>query len=234
MLWYKAWLETRSRFLIALVGSTLLCARLVAVFLQKESPRQVGQILHAGHETLAAIWLLAITLLMMGGLLRENAAGTSAFTLSLPVSRMRLMLVRLATITSEAIALAVVPWIGMLLAGKVAGNRDFLQRAGLHLLLLLAGGILFLALAYLVSSSVPGEYTAPVVSCGGSILLAYALSGDKLRPYSPWVFMTGTGYFHWRTGLFVRPIPWLQLGLFLVVAVVVAIISIKLIDERDF
>jgi ABC-2 type transport system permease protein len=234
MLWYKAWLETRSRFLIALVGCTLLCARLVSVFLQKESPRQVGPILHAGHETLAGTWLLAVTLLMMGGLLREYAVGTSAFTLSLPVSRMRLMWVRLATVTIEAIALAVLPWIAMLLAGKVAGNRAFLQQAGLHLLLLLVGGLLFLALAYLVSSSVTGEYTAPVVSLGGSILLAYALSGDKLRLYSPWAFMTGSEYFHWRTGLFIGPISWLQIGLFLGSAVIITVISIKLIDERDF
>jgi ABC-2 type transport system permease protein len=234
MLWYKAWLETRSRFLIALVGCTLLCSRLVYVFVQKESPRQAGPILHAGHETLAAIWLLGVTLLMMGGLLREYAVGTSAFTLSLPVSRIRLMWVRLATVTIEAIALAVFPWIGMLLAAKVAGKRDFLSLAGLHLLLLLIGGMLFLAFAYLVSSAVAGEYTAPVVSFGGSILLAYALSGDKLHAFSPWEFMRGSDYFHWRTGLFIGPISWWQIGLFLGSAVILTVISMKLVDQRDF
>ena len=29
MLWYKAWLETRSRFLIALVGMVFLCSLIV-------------------------------------------------------------------------------------------------------------------------------------------------------------------------------------------------------------
>jgi hypothetical protein len=29
MLWYKAWLETRTRFLIALLGITVLCSLMV-------------------------------------------------------------------------------------------------------------------------------------------------------------------------------------------------------------
>ena len=144
------------------------------------------------------------------------------------------MWVRLATVTMEAIALAVFPWIAMLLAAKVAGKKDFLFLGGLHVLLLLIGGMLFLAIAYLVSSSVGGEYTAPVVSFGGSILLAYALSGDKLHALSPWEFMRGSDYFHWRTGLFTGPISWLPIGLFLGSAVILIVISIKLVDERDF
>src|ERR1700722_16560339 len=95
MLWYKAWLETRSRFLIALVGSVALCSRLVVVFLTKGAPTQLSQVLHATHETLATVWLLAVTLIMMGGLLREKAVGASSFTLSLPVSRWRLVSVRI-------------------------------------------------------------------------------------------------------------------------------------------
>ncbi len=90
MLWYKAWLETRSRFLIALVGAVALCSRLVVVFLNKGAPNQLSQVLHATHETLAAVWLLAVTLIMMGGLLRERAVGSSSFTLSLPVSSIAL------------------------------------------------------------------------------------------------------------------------------------------------
>src|ERR1700727_581425 len=102
MLWYKAWLETRSRFLIALVGSVVLCSRLVVVFLGRGVPNQLNQVLHATHETLAAVWLLAITLIMMGGLVRERAIGSSSFTLSLPVSRLRLMTVRMGMGLMEA------------------------------------------------------------------------------------------------------------------------------------
>src|ERR1700743_880448 len=126
MLWYRAWLETRARFLVALVGCTLLCSRMVFVLLQKEAPSQVGQILHGTHETLAATWLLAVVLLTMGGLLRERAVCTSSFTLSLPATRLHLMSVYMSMGLLQAITLAIIPWIGMLWAGKVLGNTHFL------------------------------------------------------------------------------------------------------------
>ncbi len=234
MLWYKAWLETRSRFLIALVGCTVLCSRLVVVFLKNGAPNQLGQVLHATHETLASVWLLAITLIMMGGLLREKAAGTSSFTLSLPVSRLRLMSARISIGLLEAILLAVLPWIAMLFAARVAGKFQFISQAGLHLFLLLGGGLLFLAVAFLISSLVQGEYTAPIVSCGAIILLAYELSDDRYGTYSPWAFMLGDKYFHWRTAQFVGPVPWFHAGAFVAIAALLVVLAIKVIQRRDF
>ena len=234
MLWYKAWLETRSRFLIALVGSVALCSRMVVIFLRNGAPSQLSQVLHATHETLAAVWLLAVTLIMMGGLLREKAAGSSWFTLSLPVSRLRLMSVRIGMGLMEAILLAILPWIAMLFAAKVADKTHFISQASIHVFLLLSGGVLFLAAAYLISSFVEGEYTAPIVSCGAIIMLAYLLSDDKLRPYSPWAFMLGSEYFHWRTAEFVGPISWMHAGVFFAIAALMTLVSIKLIQRRDF
>jgi ABC-2 type transport system permease protein len=234
MLWYKAWLETRSRFLIALVGSVALCSRLVVIFLRNGTPNQMGQVLHATHETLAAVWLLAVTLTMMGGLLRERAVGSSSFTLSLPVSRLRLMSVRIGIGLAEAVMLAILPWIAMLFFGKVAGKTHFIAQASIHVFLLLGGGVLFLAASFLISSFVEGEYTAPVVSCGALIMLAYLMSDDKLRPYSPWAFMLGSEYFHWRTAQFVGPISWIHAGVFVAIAALMTLISIKLIQWRDF
>ena len=234
MLWYKAWLETRSRFLIALVGSTVLCSRLVVVFLKNGAPNQLGQVLHATHETLASVWLLAITLIMMGGLLREKAVGSSSFTLSLPVSRLRLMSVRISIGVLEATLLAVLPWMAMLFAARAAGKMYFISQASLHIFLLLGGGLLFLALAFLISSLVEGEYTAPIVSCGAIILLAYELSDDKYSTYSPWAFMLGSAYFHWRTAQFVGPVPWLHALAFVAVAALLTISAIKVIQRRNF
>jgi ABC-2 type transport system permease protein len=234
MLWYKAWLETRSRFLIALVGSTALCSRLVVVFLSRGVPNQLSQVLHATHETLAPVWLLAVTLIMMGGLLREKAVGSSSFTLSLPVSRLRLMSVRIAMGLMEASLLAILPWIAMLFYAKVAGKTHFIAQAGIHVFLLLGGGVLFLAASFLISSFVEGEYTAPIVSCGAIIMLAYLMSDDKLRPYSPWAFMLGSEYFHWRTAQFAGPISWIHAGVFVAVAGLITLVSIKLIQWRDF
>lgn len=234
MLWYKAWLETRSRFLIALVGSVALCSRLVVVFLSKGAPNQLSQVLHATHETLAGVWLLAVTLIMMGGLLRERAAGSSSFTLSLPVSRLRLVSVRFAMGLMEAILLAILPWIAMLFAAKVANQSHFIAQASIHIFLLLGGGVLFLAASFVISSFIASEYTAPIVSCGAVIMLAYLMSDDKLRSYSPWTFMLGSEYFHWRTAQFVGPISWIHAGVFVAIAALMTLASIKLIQWRDF
>src|ERR1700691_4276383 len=99
MLWYKAWLETRSRFLISLIGVVFLCSLMVfhwdrnALSYVKADYYYYG--LSAGHSTLVTMWIVAVSLLLMGGLMRERAIGSSAFTLALPVSRIHLMVVRI-------------------------------------------------------------------------------------------------------------------------------------------
>ena len=114
MLWYKAWLETRSRFIIALVGITCICL-LFAV--SEEMKRNYFGVLSAAHSILAVLWVLSMTLLLMGGLTHEKGFGSSAFTLALPVTRVRLMAIRIGMGSAQGIALIVVPWIAMLLAG---------------------------------------------------------------------------------------------------------------------
>ncbi len=86
MLWYKAWLETRPRYIISLVGLVFLSSFLVFNKERHVDPWMVGGdynlVLIEAHMALATLWVLAVTLLMMGGLVRERAAGSSSFTLS--------------------------------------------------------------------------------------------------------------------------------------------------------
>ena len=44
-------------------------------------------VLHNCHQLLTFLWIIAMTMLMMGGVVREKAVGASSFTLALPVSR---------------------------------------------------------------------------------------------------------------------------------------------------
>jgi ABC-2 type transport system permease protein len=234
MLWYKAWLETRSRFLIALVGCTVLCVQLVRIVPRTAGPDETFLLLRGVHFTLVFVWTMGVTLLFIGGLLRERAVGSSSFTLSLPVSRFRLMSVRVGMGIVEALALAVIPWAGMLVAAHVAIKVTSLSLAGFQIFLLLGGGIVFMMTSLLVSSLVEGEYTAPIVSFGATIMLVYALSSKRLSPYSPWTFMMGIGYFHRQTPLAIPPIPWIYAGAFLAIAALIAIVSIKVIQRCDF
>src|SRR5271170_3862975 len=97
MLWYRAWLETRSRFLTSLATMTIFCAVYIHHYLgiiPAESKTGFDFLLFANQQFLVVMWTLAVILLGMGGIIREKAIGTSSLTLALPVSRARLVSVR--------------------------------------------------------------------------------------------------------------------------------------------
>jgi ABC-type transport system involved in multi-copper enzyme maturation permease subunit len=238
MLWYKAWLETRSRFLLSLAGMVALCSVLVfhgdRIALYDVATDYYYFVLYTGHSILVVMWILAVTLTMMGGLIREKANGSSAFTLALPVSRTRLTVVRICTGLAQAITLAVVPWIAMFSVAGIFGKTHSVSQAAYYLVFLLGGGVLFFALAVLVSSLVSGEYTAPVVSFGAVVVTAFALSSPTLRRYSPWEFMTAERYLNRQTFLLSLPIPWLQLAVYLSLAGILLAVSIRIIQREEF
>jgi ABC-2 type transport system permease protein len=238
MLWYKAWLETRSRFLISLIGMVVLCSVLVfhgdRNVIYDVKPDYYNYVFFVSNSILVMMWVLAVTLTMMGGLLREKAIGSSAFTLALPVSRTRLMMVRIATGLIQAVALAVLPWIAIFSVGSIFGKTHSISQAAFYLVLLLGGGVLFFAIAVLVSSLISGEYTAPVVSFGAVIVIAVGLSTAALRPYSPWTFMTGSGYLNRQTNLLTWPIPWFQTAIYILLAVLLLAISLRLTQRHEF
>src|SRR5450756_1258423 len=170
MLWYKAWLETRARFLIALLGILCLCSYSV-LHGERQAAPWVGRsyynyVLSEGHGLLAVMWVLAVMLLMMGGLLREQSLGSATFTLGLPVSRRQLMAARIGMGVLQASTIALIPSGTMYLIARASGKAFSLSQTWFHLVILLTGGAVFFAIALLASSIVEGEYTAPVVAFG--------------------------------------------------------------------
>jgi ABC-2 type transport system permease protein len=238
MLWYKAWLETRSRFIITIVGCAALCSMWVVEFskLTTRSSEATGffYLLHAIHGVLAFVWILSVILLMMGGLLQEQVVGSSSYTLTLPVSRFHLMAVRIVMGLAQALVLAVVPWLMVLLVSGSASKTYPISQVCFHVFLLWCGGMVFVALAVLISSIVEGQYTAPIVSIGMSVLLVNALKAERLNPYSPWTFMVGSEYFQRRTGLLSGQFPLLHAAAFCAVAILLLCLSIRVIQRRDF
>jgi ABC-2 type transport system permease protein len=238
MLWYKEWLETRARFLISLFGMAAMCAYTV-YHGDREALPYTGasyyrMVLHSGHTLLATMWVAAVNLLMMGGLVREKAVGAAAFTLALPVSRARLLGVRIAAGFMQAMALAIVPASAIFMVGSTMGKTHSLSQAAFHTILLGGGGLLFFAIALLISSMVEGEYTAPVVSFGIVVLLAVALNGNAWREYSPWDFISGAAYWDRRSAQLVGPIPWLSVAVYVGLAGMLTWASIKVIQRREF
>jgi ABC-2 type transport system permease protein len=238
VLWYKTWLETRVRFVICLVGMTVLCWYPVHDDIHWAQPettlRYYYASVHSGHGMLGALWLVAVIFLVMGGLLREKAVGAAAFTLALPFSRARLMGVRIATGMMEAIVLILVPSAAICMEADMFGKPYPMPQVWFHLVLLISGGMVPFVIALLIASLVEGEYTAPLVSFGVLIGAIYLLGDQEVQKFNPYRFMAGTDYFDRTTGLLVGPIPWTKAGVFLLLAALLSVASVKAIEMRDF
>jgi ABC-2 type transport system permease protein len=122
----------------------------------------------------------------------------------------------------------------MFLIGSIAGKTRSFSEAAFHIILLAGGGLLFFAIALLVSSLVEGEYTAPVVSYGVVIAIAVAFSDRSLRAYNPWAFIVGSEYYDRHTALLVGPIPWMNVAVYVLLAALLTVVSVKLIQRREF
>jgi hypothetical protein len=238
MLWYKAWKETRARFVISLCGMTALgswYAYIEAQGVQKFARVDwYYRVLHTGHAALVTMWVAAVLILMMGGLLRESAVGTAPVTLALPVSRMNLMRSRIFVGLLQSAALAIVPWTALFLASNTFGLPTAVSQAWFHLVLMAGGGVVFFAVAFLVSCFVEGEYTAPAVSFGILFVLVIAADKKDFRAYNPWNFMLGTEYLDPKSHLLVGPIPWAHLLVNLLLATLLTAAAIRSIQRRDF
>lgn len=238
MLWYRMWLETRSRFLIFMFGILAICSYGVLHGDAIANPDQPTTwyyfVLQKAHESLVTLWVLGVSLLMMGGLVRETAVGASDFTLALPVSRARLMVARIGVGFLQAITLAVTPWTVMFLLACATGKANSLENAGFHLLLLAGGGSVFVAWALLVSSLVSGEYTAPAASLGAVVVVSIALGDKPLDAWSPFALLIGEAYLNPHTLMFAGPVPWLRLAVTIMVATALTWAAVKAVEMRDF
>ncbi|HWY71743.1 MAG TPA: hypothetical protein VNX88_23955 [Terriglobales bacterium] len=244
MLWYKAWLETRWRFLLCLGGLVFFCgffvldrgtgdgfSRLPAFAFGLREERRLlffAQQWQVGLTTIAAI------LLGMAGLLRERAIGVTLFTLALPVSRTQLVLSRVAVGFAEVLALTLSPWVAMLALLSIYMRQPIpLVHVCLLVLPVLSGGLLLFGMSILVSSLIEGEYTAPVVAFGILILNLYGTIVDRLRALSLVRFMRLQEYVDRQTWV-VSNFPWASVAICLIGTVVLIAISTSTIQKRDF
>jgi hypothetical protein len=232
MLWYKSWLETRSRFLIGL--ALLLCSAAATVFtypkvlqvLTTMPAVDTGGILgrkiqeavvlareYRGyvwsqwyHQNLIQLWTIFAVLLGTGGLLSQAAGGGALFTLSLPVSRGRHLGVRAWTGLVELLALALVPSLLLPMLSPGIGQSYGIGDALVHALCLFVGGSVFFSLAFLLSTVFTDIWRPLLIALVAAAVLAIAEQlVDGLSRYGLIAAMSGERYF--RGG----GVPWAAL-----------------------
>ena len=212
MVWYKAWLDTRWRFLIGLALMTCAAAATVVAYPQvAERVRLVtpdatvlgdgplGRELRQAAETAREFrgyiwwqwyrqsfretWTLFAVLLGTGGLLAQSSGRGALYTLSLPVSRRRLLGTRAATGLAELLVLALVPSLTIAVTAPAIGESFSLTQALVHGLCLFVVGSVFFSLAFLLSTVFADVWRPPLIALAASygIVFAGMISIDVAR-----------------------------------------------------
>jgi hypothetical protein len=232
MLWYKSWLETRWRFLIALVLLILSAASTVLAYPQVvkllplvptldvsgEIGRRVVESVELARtyrgyvwsqwfvQNFPQQWALFAVLLGTGGLLSQASGGGALFTLSLPVSRSRLLGVRAVTVLSQLLVLGIVPSLAVSLLSPAIGETYGIGDALVHAACLFVAGTVFFSLTFLLSTVFTDVWRpALIVLCGMAALGVFEYAVRDLSRYSVFRVMSAEVYFRGEG------VPWLGL-----------------------
>jgi hypothetical protein len=232
MLWRKSWLETRTRFLIGLFLLLLLAAGNVFEYPRVAPLLPATRSLDTGtasgtlgslirkavelqrdyrgfiwwqwvRQNLTQTWTLFAVLLGTGGLLSQATGGAASYTLSMPVSRARVLGVRAATAVAELLALALIPSLMLPLLSPAIGQSYGFADAVVHGTCVFAAGLIFFSLAFLLSSVFSDIWRPALLACVVAVAIALGeqIVSDGSR-YGIFGAMTAEVYF--RTG----GLPW--------------------------
>jgi len=240
----KAWLETRWRFLAGLVllGAISIYAvvrapNIIAAREQFDSEslpyaKYLWILLYKGY--FQALWIVSVVILGLGGLWQEQVAGSASFTLSLPITRKHLVISRAAVGAAEAIVLAIVPLILIWAISPLAGYSFPLYEAVLHSVLMVGGGLVFYGWGVLLSHSMRNEFSVMALALSVCLVLYIAFNLLRMEIYNPFDLMSGKYQLDPDTFLLRGDLPWLPLGVYVLVAATMIFIAAKIAERRDF
>lgn len=243
VLW-KAWQESRGRFFAALVllTSVVLYAvvtgpgyleRYNSLFPDKHS--LYSSYIWGGlfHYALQGLWVLSAFILALGGLRREKATGVAFFMLGLPVTRLRLFLIRAALACAEAIGLGLIPALLIPLVSSFVGESYPWLQALAFGALMSAAGLVIVALGLLLSELFEGEFTAPVVGLCALTTVFLCYKARTLRGWNVFDVMSATSCTDPATRLLTGTAPWPGLAICLLVSVGLLFTAGLTIRTRD-
>lgn len=240
---YKAWLETRGRFLFA----TGLAA-LIVVLAVLRAPSTLDVLSQGGRAMgygeylwlstfggyLQAIWVIAAVLLGLGGLLRERAAGSSTFTLGLPVARWTHVAARTLVAVAELAVMGVLPAVLAAALSGATGAPFPLGEALRFGVALVGGGLVFFGWGLLVAHIVQGEFAAPAVALVVVAAAFFVMKTPALTPFNVFNVMSGAGHLDDRTYFFEAPFPWRPLVVCTGLGLAMSAAAVAAIARREF
>jgi hypothetical protein len=179
------------------------------------------------HENLLFLWTACAILLGARRPFRQRNG--AIFTLTLPVSRRRLMAVSITTELLELGGLALIPMLSIVLLAPTVGETYAIGDAVVHGLHVFVGGVVFYGLARLLATVLDDRASPILITLTLAVIVAQcARFVPMAEPFNPTGVMVGESYF--RTG---TP-AWAGLLACLAGAAALLYVSLRAIDRRDF
>lgn len=251
MLFYKAWLEGRIRFLLIAASLNVFCIGTVLVYGHKE--RALTDVLHALRAgtyseqvyslfysgTAKGMFAMLSIFLGLGGLTRERMRGTANFSLALPVSRLRLLATQMTVGLLQLVLLSLLPAL-LIPSLSLVVHQYYPASEALHFSVLwfCCCAPLF-AVSFLLSVVLSGEYTAPVACYLIFMLEVLIADWRPLRPHRLNLMWTmgefGTMHFDAHSNLVLTgAFPWMRLICLLTIAAALLAVTSRVTQKQDF
>ena len=258
MLWQKAWLETRGRFLAGLALAAIVGFGIIYDFRATErllplvrsiDPATIDtsglvgatlkQSLEVQRDFRGFVWwqwyrqnltylvVIFAALLGSGGLLAKSGSAT-LFTLSLPVSRTRLIGTRAAVGLVELLAIAMLPSLVLPLLAPGIGQSYSVIDVFVHGACMFVVGAVFFALAALLSNEYADVWRPVLIVCIVAACLGMLEYIPALGQYGMFRVMNGETYYR-QSGL-----PWIGLVLNAAIAVTLLRTAAVNLARKDF
>lgn len=253
-LWYKAWRETRWRFLVG--GGLMACSTAATVLayprvlalvplVTGEAGGELGRRVLEAAELVRSypgyVWsqafrtnltqlatLFAVLLGAAGFPGAASAATGVQFTLSLPVSRQQLLGVRLVVGLAEVGALTLVPALLLPVLSPVIGATYGVGAALAHAGCLFAASTVFFSLALLLSLVFDDPWKPWLTAL--AVALVLALCEPLLATPSWTVYRVMSGETYFRTG----HLPWGGVLASAAVSAALSYAALRKLAHRDF
>ncbi len=246
MLWYKSWLETQHWFIL---GTMLLVAQVVALYVAYPMdpvttypngalgvlPAEMAQLRLGDFRgyvwvrwfstTMLLFWPVFVIALAGTGF---EAAGGREYLLSLPVTRRRIALTRLAVVFAQVAAFTILPSLLLSAMAPLRGQHYPVEDALVHSLILMVGGLGLFGLTMFLRV-VMGDLAAFTLAGAVMVLcILFTFVAKDVTPYSILRVMNGADYF------FDHRVPWTGLALSAGVGCALIAWSVRVMEQRDF
>jgi len=254
MLWYKSWMETRWIFLIGLLVASCAAASVVLIWPKVmgllplaasfdpnsdigRKVRESADQFATYHGYVGSQWFgknlrqmasLFGILLGSGGLLSQAAGGAALFTLSMPVSRTRLLATRAAAGLAELCVLTVGASLMIPLLSPAVGKGYGAGEALITSLALWIAATVFFSLTFFLSTVFTDMWRPPLISVG--VAIGVSVAEQFIHGSSPYlIFPSSTaGYAS------VGDVPWAGILLRVVLSAALLYGAVVNIHRRDF